>query len=948
MARKFITNYSFDPGSQTVNIAGYFTKEEILMITNVDTGDIIQQFASPSDGISSITYDATSTALNSVNGVTTIVLENACSGMNSSQTLQIVTEDPSISTRPYDFGTDAIERARIANPQSLIDADFEYGLQTTKWQSYSSVRNVPGIFELPGQEITVTEAITNNATPYSTITLTANGHGLSNGAAITITGLSNDPPTASRAEGSFLVKTPTTNTLTYDAKGYVGPATSSSLYTPYTTVRKAAFYSTASIPFTSMVSNGSNPSKITVSCAAPHGLIPGHTILSDITSVGINHTLAEGNFFVETTPSTNSFTFTALTGGAVSNLTTLTGTMYSRSDSFNVHRPFDGGVLMGPDNNAHGARVLRQSKKYFRYQSGKGILFTTGTLLHPNYDVESVTATNTAVGAAITIVTEQTHGLQAGASIILSDVDTSGYNGTYTITNIVSESSFTVTSANSLGGTTATLGDQPRIAVNSWHGSCIRAGLFDDQNGIFWESDGQRIYAVKRSSTFQLAGTVTATNNSTTITGTSTRFTDQLNIGDKVVIRGQSRVITNIANNTTMYINPPFRLSGASSVSGVKIAKTIDVKTPQTSFNRDTIDGNGPSGFNYNYNKMQMLGIQYSWYGAGFVDYMIRGLDGNFVFAHRYKNNNVNDEAYLRSGNLPARYEIENVGASSTLTSAANSTQTYLTVANTYAFPSSGTVFVDNEFISYTNRYTANNTLTGCTRSATVTKFVGGSSKSFTANTAYAHSNGATVELVSCTCSPTLSHWGSSVIMDGGFDLDRGYYFNFSRSNISIPQGNTSTAFLIRLAPTISNSLPGDMGQRELINRSQILLEKLEIVSNTNLLVTGILNPGNTSGITWTNLNTSTYGSQPSFAQISQTFTGIADPGEQILSSIVSSAGGLSTVDLTALKELGNGPIGGNNQYPDGPDILAINVKNTATTGAANVQINLFWSETQA
>jgi GDP-L-fucose synthase len=39
---------------------------------------------------------------------------------------------------------------------------------------------------------------------------------------------------------------------------------------------------------------------------------------------------------------------------------------------------------------------------------------------------------------------------------------------------------------------------------------------------------------------------------------------------------------------------------------------------------------------------MQMLGIQYTWYGAGFVDYMIRGSDGNWVFAHRIKNNNVN------------------------------------------------------------------------------------------------------------------------------------------------------------------------------------------------------------------------------------------------------------------------------------------------------------------
>ena len=33
--------------------------------------------------------------------------------------------------------------------------------------------------------------------------------------------------------------------------------------------------------------------------------------------------------------------------------------------------------------------------------------------------------------------------------------------------------------------------------------------------------------------------------------------------------------------------------------------------------------------------KMQMIGIQYTWYGAGFIDFMVRGADGNFVFAHR-------------------------------------------------------------------------------------------------------------------------------------------------------------------------------------------------------------------------------------------------------------------------------------------------------------------------
>ena len=62
-----------------------------------------------------------------------------------------------------------------------------------------------------------------------------------------------------------------------------------------------------------------------------------------------------------------------------------------------------------------------------------------------------------------------------------------------------------------------------------------------------------------------------------------------------------------------------------------------------------------------------MIGIQYSWYGAGFIDWMARGADGNFVFCHRMRNSNVNTEAFMRSGNLPVRYEVTNEGAFTSL-----------------------------------------------------------------------------------------------------------------------------------------------------------------------------------------------------------------------------------------------------------------------------------------
>jgi hypothetical protein len=952
MARKFVSNYSFSASSKTVNIAGYVPEQKLLMITHIPTGTVIQQFADPLNGYASRSYSSTSTVLDTYDGVTTFVLDNACTGMSDSDILQIVIEEDMITTRPFPFGTDAIERTRVSNPESLIDADFEYGLQGTKWQTFASLNNIPGIYELPGQDIAASNVYTSNASPYSTITvISSTAHGLSNGSAITITGLENNPPTAARAEGAFLITTSNTTAFSYLAKGYVGPNTNYVLFTQATTIRKAGFYGAASIPFTGITATTANPSLMIVSTSTPHGLVPGHNLTTDITITGNNTNYAEGNFVVASIPTSNSFTFTALTGANVGlGLTNANMIVYSRTDSFNIHRPFDGGVLIGPDSVAHGAQVLRQSKKYFRYQSGKGLLWTSGTLYHPNYDIESASSSGTTVGSTITIQTEQNHGLQSGATVVVSGVDTAGYSNTYTVGTIVSDQTFTVSALTALGSTTGSLSSQPRIAVSNWHGSSIRAGMFDDQNGLFWESDGQRIYAVKRSSTFQLAGTMGISNNSTSVTGTSSRFAEQLRSGDRIVIRGQSRLVTMVANNTQMYVSPAIRIVGATTIDGVKGVLTIDNRVPQEDFNRDRIDGTGPSGYNFNLNKMQMTGVQYSWYGAGFADFIIRGLNGDFVYAHRFKNNNVNDEAYMRSGNLPARYEIINDTQRTYLSAAANATQTFLQVADTYSFPSSGTLFIDNEMVSYTAKTTNSigQFFTSCGRSASLSQYSAGSNRTFTAGSAATHANNAGIQLYSVTCSPTLSHWGSSVIMDGGFDDDRGYFFNFAKTGFSVAGASTGTSFLIRLAPTVSNSLPGDIGIRELMNRSQILLEKIEIISNQNALVTGILNPANTSSVVWTNLNTSAYGSQPSFAQISTSFTGVAAPGEQILSTIVSAAGGLTSVDLSSLKELGNAVNGGTAQYPDGPDVLAINIQNLAPVTAATVQVNLFWSETQA
>ena len=106
-----------------------------------------------------------------------------------------------------------------------------------------------------------------------------------------------------------------------------------------------------------------------------------------------------------------------------------------------------------------------------------------------------------------------------------------------------------------------------------------------------------------------------------------------------------------------MSVQPAYR---GVSAEQVILTKTVDVKVPQAEWNRDTCDGTGKSGYVVNLQKIQMCYIDYSWYGAGTVAWMLRGQDGRFIHAHRRPNNNLNNEAYMRSGNLPARYEAIN------------------------------------------------------------------------------------------------------------------------------------------------------------------------------------------------------------------------------------------------------------------------------------------------
>ena len=1145
MARQRLYEYVFAPGTAglgTVKVQGRYNLADFLAIYDTTTNSSIYNFGAPTQG-GTATWAAGVTAEfpTAYAGVTTLNLDLDTSALSANDQLAIYVESQSLKTEPWEFGEDAIGRSRVANPESLIDADFEYGLQNTKWQNFSLTQYIPNFYEDVGADLTVNtngyvtmlaspNTLTSNVdtsinavdqgtppwiandyamiisqtqgntAPFVSSSLTANvnssaertftvasttgvsvldnivlvgrpsavattiavgiistatttvvvadGTGITignyiivetdtagiyevmavtnkitntltvvrqvnqtNGGSVNI-GLGNDVhvvttmeiaqvdevtdattlqlqrgwfnttaanayltgsifqrlssnveivkhtvvntgvngtqtiaraqfnttaldtaaagspflrltgswyggsntiPTVgvnvtdsnlavdnyvsvlnlanSNGEGVNLVNLGETNNFSYYPRRALNLSPGYPLNQTDTVIREAFPYTGSDLDVSGIVSDGSNPSTITVTTTYAHGLVPGTPIMVVLGS-GTNAVYAEGSFLIISVPTTTTFTYQAKTGAAVTS--PASATINTRSNAAFLPRPFDGGVLMGPGSPSRGSAASRQTKKYFRYQSGKGILFSSGTMLKPSFDIVFIDSDGDNVNDNISVTTDVEHGLQAGAVVAISGVTTSGYNNTgYVVTSITSDVTFVVQAQNPLGGGDSTLvelGQQPRVSVTGWHGSSIRAGIFDDQNGLFWEHDGQSLNVVQRTSTFQLAGFVNVGVGSNLVTGNGDcRFQDQINNGDLVIIRGMSHYVTSITNNNRMTVVPTFR--GVNNQTRVKMTLRNEIRVRQADFNIDTLDGTGASGYTIDANKMQMLALEYSWYGAGYVTWMVRGQDGRFIHAHRIPNNNRNNEAYMRSGNLPARYEAINETAISSLDGAIDDTVTSITLRDATDYPAASVtypvyVMIESEIIKYSGK--SGNTLTGCTRSATFTQWNEGASRSFTGGAAASHADNTGVILISTTCTPLVNHWGSSVIMDGNFDGDEGFSFTYNRQNYGLPGsiGATQTAFLMRLAPSVSNGIVGDLGQRDLINRAQLTLQDLVLnVSAGRYLVTGILNPSNidSANTVFTGLNNAGGGFQPSFSQfaVAPTFTGDNTGGVQ-------------------------------------------------------------------
>lgn len=86
-----------------------------------------------------------------------------------------------------------------------------------------------------------------------------------------------------------------------------------------------------------------------------------------------------------------------------------------------------------------------------------------------------------------------------------------------------------------------------------------------------------------------------------------------------------------------------------------------DIKIPQSQFSHDKLDGRGPSKFKLDrFNHTMIFQIDFQWLGSGIVRYFIH-INGIPILLHVMENR-YKDVPYMKSGDLPIRYEITKTG----------------------------------------------------------------------------------------------------------------------------------------------------------------------------------------------------------------------------------------------------------------------------------------------
>jgi len=171
-------------------------------------------------------------------------------------------------TFPKEF-IDPVTKLRISQPENLIDTDFEYGLQPTKWETVELINNTPSFFSKSGDTTipNIVSITTNDGTREITV-ITALEHGLSIGIPINVTGTK-----SITADGAYIINSiPNTTTFTYLCKD--NQLGNNSIEDLYTSIITGEFFQGSQLRIADaegITTNAASTSILTVKTDSTHG-----------------------------------------------------------------------------------------------------------------------------------------------------------------------------------------------------------------------------------------------------------------------------------------------------------------------------------------------------------------------------------------------------------------------------------------------------------------------------------------------------------------------------------------------------------------------------------------------------------------------------------------------------------------------------------------------------
>ena len=172
--------------------------------------------------------------------------------------------------------------------------------------------------------------------------------------------------------------------------------------------------------------------------------------------------------------------------------------------------------------------------------------------------------------------------------------------------------------------------------------SYIEMKVYNQNDKVVRQSKEYYIYQSGKGKNCFFTGVLNMLNDSTGFTSRIGCFDDH---NDKLIDSGGNGVFFELTDNI-FYVCLRY---GSTNQT--------DIKIPQSQFSHDKLDGNGPSKLKLNrFDHTMIYQIDFQWLGSGIIRYFIH-YQGKPILLHIMPNT-YNPMPYMKSGDLPIRYEI--------------------------------------------------------------------------------------------------------------------------------------------------------------------------------------------------------------------------------------------------------------------------------------------------